>query len=182
MSIELLDADDTLILQIRKLRTLIIHPDEETRTNLVNIITRVGCEVSIESREPEKLDISVDLVFFLLDRNSGKNAPNWMRDRQEATTIAILPHESPELVSSLYKLNTHGILLKPIRIFNVLAVLSNALSTVRHEKRLKKCIQSLDETLKARRMIERATEIISKSRNMSESESYEWLRAQLEIN
>ncbi|MCV0425077.1 MAG: ANTAR domain-containing protein, partial [Roseibium sp.] len=90
--------------------------------------------------------------------------------------IAIISFETPEILEELGRLNVHGILTKPIRLFGVLAALTTAISVARHETRLKKRVKSLDETLKARRKIEQAVEILAKSRSISEEEAYRRIR------
>jgi AmiR/NasT family two-component response regulator len=63
-----------------------------------------------------------------------------------------------------------------VRIFGILAALTTAVSLASHEARLKQRIKSLDDTLKARRRIEKAVGILSASRNISEEEAYRRLR------
>jgi AmiR/NasT family two-component response regulator len=58
----------------------------------------------------------------------------------------------------------------------VLAALSTAIRLALHEKRLKKRVFSLDETLKARRKIEKAVQILAESRSISEAEAYKRIR------
>lgn len=74
------------------------------------------------------------------------------------------------------RLHVHGVLSKPIRLFGVLAALTTAISLSRHESRLNKRVKSLDETLKARRKIERAVQILAESRSLSETEAYKRIR------
>ena len=73
-------------------------------------------------------------------------------------------------------MNVHGVISKPIRIFGILAALTTAIGLANHENRLKQRIKSLDETLKARRKIEKAVAVLSQTRNISEEEAYKRLR------
>ena len=56
------------------------------------------------------------------------------------------------------------------------AALTTAISLARHEIRLKKRVAALDETLKARRRIEKAVQLIAASRSISEAEAYARIR------
>ena len=92
------------------------------------------------------------------------------------TRVAIISYETPEILSELQRLHVHGVLSKPIRVFGVLAALTTSIGVASHEARLKQRIQSLDETLKARRKIEQAVAILSQQRGISKDEAYKRMR------
>lgn len=57
-----------------------------------------------------------------------------------------------------------------------MAALTTAIGLANHENRLKQRIKSLDETLRARRKIEKAVSVLSQTRNITEEEAYKRLR------
>jgi AmiR/NasT family two-component response regulator len=67
-------------------------------------------------------------------------------------------------------------LSKPIRPLGIMACLVTALSLHRYEARLNQRIDKLDETLKTRRLVEQATRILAKHKNLSEDEAYKTIR------
>ena len=74
------------------------------------------------------------------------------------------------------RLNAHGVISKPIRVFGILAALTTALGLTNHENRVKQRIRTLDETLKSRRVIEKAVAILCETCDITEEEAYRRLR------
>ncbi|MDX8464696.1 ANTAR domain-containing protein [Mesorhizobium sp. VK23B] len=168
--------DEDLLRRLRRMRVLVIHPDDQERAMLLAHIKRVGCQVEATWPAPAMLPAYVDVVLFLLDPSRDSMSPGWMTTCDAAARIAIIAFETPEILSALQRLNVHGVLSKPLRLFGVLAALTTAVSLASHEARLKQRIKSLDETLKSRRKIEKAVEILTASRNITEEEAYRRLR------
>jgi len=162
---------------LRSMRLLIIHPPDEDRALLLAHLKRIGCQSETVWPAPEVLPPNVDITLFLVGAPDNDNSFSWMAGEEQIARIAIISYETPEILAELGRLHVHGVLSKPIRIFGVLAALSIAVSISRVEARLKQRIHSLDANLKARRTIERAVEILSASRNISEKEAYERLRS-----
>lgn len=168
--------DEDLLKRLRRMRVLVIHPDDEERAMFLAHIKRVGCQVEAIWPAPEALPTYIDVVLFLLnpDRNSGP--PAWVATCDTAARIAVIAFETPEILAELQRMNVHGVLSKPVRIFGILAALTTAVSLASHEARLKQRIKSLDDTLRARRKIEKAVAILANSRKISEDEAYRRLR------
>ena len=169
-------SNQSLLRRLRKKRVLVIHPDDEDRRTLLGQLKRIGCQTEKLSRAPDVLPTDTDVVLFLLTRNESGDAVKWMADADAITRIAIISYETPEILTALERLHVHAVLSKPIRIFGVLAALITAVSLAQHEDRLKQRVKSLDETLKARRRIEKAVSILSQRHQISEEQAYKRLR------
>jgi AmiR/NasT family two-component response regulator len=139
-------------------------------------LRRIGCQVESVWPAPSSLSDKVDVVLFLVNRIHDKGALSWMSTDDDIARIGIISFETPEILEELNRLHVHGVLSKPIRLFGVLAALSTAIRLALHEERLKKRVFSLDETLKARRKIEKAVQILAESRSISEAEAYKRIR------
>lgn len=176
MSEDMPVRDQNLLRRLRRMRVLVIHPDDQERKMLLAHLKRIGCQVESIWPAPESLPEHVDVVLFLLTRLSDNLSLSWLANDVPIARIAIISFETPEILSELERLSVHGVLSKPIRIFGVLAALTTALGLARHESRLKRRIKSLDDTLKARRKIEKAVAILSETRNISEEAAYKRLR------
>ena len=168
--------DQDLLRRLRRMRVLLIHPDDEERSMLLAHLKRIGCQVESMWPAPENLPDHVDVVLFLLTKLSGNKSLSWLAGNDSIARIAIIAFETPEILTELERLNVHGVLSKPIRVFGVLAALTTAIGLARHESRLRRRIQSLDETLKSRRKIEQAVAILSRTNDISEEEAYKRLR------
>jgi AmiR/NasT family two-component response regulator len=125
---------------------------------------------------PDVLAEHVDVALFLLGAKRDPNTAAWMSSADNIVRIAIISFETPEILSELERMNVHGVLSKPIRLFGVLAALTAAIGLARHEATLKTRIRSLDETLKSRRTVEKAVNILSETRGISEQDAYKRLR------
>lgn len=168
--------DGNLLRQLRRVRMLVIHPEDSEREILLAHLKRVGCTVECRWPPPDALPDNVDVVLFLLNRNQGDRSLSWMSSAQAIARIAIIAFETPEILGELQRVNAHGVISKPIRVFGILAALTTALGLANHENRLKQRIRTLDETLKSRRIIEKAVAVLCESRDITEDEAYRRLR------
>jgi AmiR/NasT family two-component response regulator len=166
----------SLLRQLRRIRMLVIHPADSERETLLAHLKRVGCTVECAWPAPECLPDYVDVVLFTINRVQTERSLAWMSGPKAIARIAIIAFETPEILSELQRMNVHGVLSKPIRIFGILAALTTAIGLANHENRLKQRIHTLDETLKSRRTIERAVAILCETRAISEDEAYRRLR------
>lgn len=169
-------GNGNLLRQLRRIRILVIHPDDSEREMFLAHLKRVGCQVESVWPAPECLPDYVDVVFFVINRIHNEKSLTWMATSESIARIAIIAFETPEILAELQRMNVHGVISKPIRIFGILAALTTALGLANHENRLKMRIKSLDETLKARRKIEKAVAVLSRTRNITEEEAYKRLR------
>lgn len=168
--------DFKLLRRLRQTRVLVIHPEDQDRLTLIAHLKRIGCQISTSWPVPPSVPDDVDVVLFLLNRLDDAKALAWMAANDTITRIAIIAYETPEILAELERLHVHGVLSKPIRVFGVLAALTTAIGVSRHEARLKQRIYSLDETLKARRQIEKAVAILSETKGIDEAAAYKRLR------
>lgn len=171
-----LSKSENLFRRLRSTRVLLIHPDDADSAMMLAHLKRIGCQVDSVWPAPNSLPSHIDVVLFLIDRIHDKGAFSWMASSETIARIGIIAFETPEILTELERLNVHGVLSKPIRVFGIMAALTTAIGLSRHEKRLKQRIHTLDETLKARRKIERAVAILSDTRGISEEEAYRKLR------
>ncbi len=168
--------DENLLRRLRRMRVLVIHPEDAEREMFLAHLKRIGCRVDSVWPAPAILPDHVDVVLFLVNRIHDEGAMSWMASSETIAKIAIISFETPQILAELERLNVHGVLSKPIRSFGVLAAMTTAISLARHESRLRRRIKSLDETLKARRTIEKAVEILAQSRSITEEEAYKRIR------
>ncbi|CZF78363.1 Aliphatic amidase regulator [Grimontia celer] len=155
---------------------MLIHPHDGEKDGFLAHLKRIGCQVESAWPPPQTLPDHIDVVLFLVQKSYDKEACSWMSSESTIAKIAIIDFETPEILNALERQNIHGVLSKPIRLFGVLAVLTTAIGVASHEARLRQRIESLDETLKARRKVERAVAILAESRNISEEEAYKRIR------
>ncbi|MFB9355697.1 ANTAR domain-containing response regulator [Sneathiella chinensis] len=161
---------------MRESQALVIHPDDEDGVALTRHLNRVGCSARRMWPAPDTLPEGVKVVLFLLSPEVGEQNYDWMSAETDVARIAIISYETPEILSRLAKLSTHSVLTKPIRLFGILAAVTNAVQMSKHVGRLNRRIRLLDETLKGRRKIENAVQALMKERGVNEEEAYRLLR------
>ncbi len=92
--------------------------------------------------------------------------------------VAIVDYENPTILKRLLDSNAHGVVNKPIRSFGILSSLVLARSLRGYTRRLEGKVQKLEETLKARRDVDKAVKILVGLKKVSEFEAYELIRQQ----
>ncbi|HEY9211687.1 MAG TPA: ANTAR domain-containing protein [Ancylobacter sp.] len=166
-----------LIQNLRNTRVAVVHPRDQDGEDLIRQLQRIGCQVQTVWPPPVQLPQPLDAVFFLLDRDTKTSMPWRMNDPQLAQ-IAIVDYENPTVLKALLDSSAHGVLIRPIRASGVLSSLVLALSMRGYESRLLAKISKLEDTLRTRRDIEKATRLLMSLRNISEDEAYQFIRRQ----
>nr|WP_210286885.1 ANTAR domain-containing protein [Ancylobacter tetraedralis] len=162
---------------MRNTRIAVVHPRDQDGDDLVRQLQRIGCQVQVVWPPPAQLPQPLDAVFFLLDRDTRSSMPWRMADLNIAH-IAIVDYENPTVLKALLDSSAHGVLVRPIRASGVLANLVLALSMRGYESRLLAKITKLEDTLRTRRDVEKATRLLMSLRNLSEDEAYQFIRKQ----
>ncbi len=92
--------------------------------------------------------------------------------------IALATYESPTSLKTIIDLNAHGVVSKPLRALGILTQF--ALARYRHgyEGRLNNKVRKLEETLKGRRLIEKAIRILAGTNGIDEDQAYRLVRDQ----
>ncbi len=81
--------DYQLLRRLRKIRVLIIHPDDLDRKVLLDHFKRIGCQTDAVWPAPEKLEQGIDAVLFLLDTLEAKISLNWMSTDQDLAKFTL---------------------------------------------------------------------------------------------
>ena len=167
--------DQRLIRSLRNTKVAVVHPQDEDCANLELQLKRIGCQVSSFWPAPKTFADDIDAVFFLVEPEADDRLIRLAEDRK-AALVALIGFESPLVLKTISDANIHGTMTKPVRPFGVLATLVAALSIFNYERRLIARIDKLDETLKTRRLVERATKILAKHKTISDDEAYSLIR------
>ncbi len=167
-------SNEDIIHHLRNIRVLVVHPPDTDGRELTHQLKRIGCQVEA-IWPPVAVLPPAEALFFLIG-----DPPDisWLASETEGARVAVLDSENPTLLKALLDSNTHGVLVRPLRAVGILSALVLALSLRAYEQRLIGKASKIEETLKARREIEKATRIIMSVRNMSEADAYQFIRKQ----
>ncbi len=166
-----------LIEELRGARVLVIHPRDAEGEALIDQLKRIGCNVHGVWPPPAAIPPDIDTVFQFVE-GSEETAFPACSNEHSPTLIAIVDYENPTILKRLLDSNAHGVVNKPIRSFGILSSLVLARSLRGYTRRLEGKVQKLEETLKARRDVDKAVKILVGLKNVSEFEAYELIRQQ----
>jgi len=166
-----------LMEDLRGARVLVVHPRDTEGEALIDQLKRIGCNVRGIWPPPAQLPNDVDTVFHLVET---AETPAFTASASEdgPTFVAIVDYENPSVLKRLLDSNAHGVINKPIRSFGILSSLVLARSMRGYTRRLEGKVQKLEETLKARRDVDKAVKILVMRKKIGESEAYELIRSQ----
>lgn len=163
--------------ELRQLRALVLHPADAEIDELLRHLKRIGVRADWAWPPPPALPAEVNVVFFAIAPEGPAVAlPRW--SDPAPALIAIVDHESPSAVKQLLDSDAHSHVTKPIRSSGVLSSLLIARSQSGYQARLLAKVAKLEETLRSRRDIERATRILMEMKSLDEDAAYQRIRAQ----
>lgn len=166
-----------LLEELRGARVLVVHPRDAEGDALIDQLKRIGCNVRGVWPPPTELPRDVDTVFHLVETAEAE-AYTASAKHDGPTFVAIVDYENPTVLKRLLDSNAHGVVNKPIRPFGILSALVLARSMHGYTRRLEAKVDKLEETLKARRDVDKAVKILGDLKQIGETEAYELLRQQ----
>ena len=162
---------------LRRARVLVVHPRDEEGDALVGHLKRLGCEVRATWPLPSVLPPDVDTLFLQVDELQLGHAVAII-DSQRLAVIAVATYESPTALQAIIDLNAHGVISKPLRPLGILTQFALARYRQSYEGRLAGKVQKLEETLKGRRLVEKAVAALRSMNGLGEEAAYKLLRDQ----
>jgi len=163
--------------ELRAARILVLHPRDDDGEALIGQLRRIGCDVRAAWPIPTELPRDVDAVFVLVE-HAGPEAFPWTVKPDGPTVIGIVDYESPTTLKALIDWTAHGVVNKPIRPFGIMSSLVLARSLASYHGRLEAKVRKLEETLRARREVEKAIRILMALKNIGEGDAYRLIREQ----
>ena len=166
-----------LMEDLRGARVLVVHPRDAEGDALIDQLKRIGCNVRGLWPPPAEIPRDVDTVFHLVE---AAETPDFTASATDdgPTFVAIIDYENPTVLKRLLDSNAHGVVNKPIRPSGILSSLVLARSAHGYARRLQGKVQKLEETLKARRDVDKAVKILVTLKKIGETEAYELIRQQ----
>ncbi|UOM35042.1 ANTAR domain-containing response regulator [Acuticoccus sp. I52.16.1] len=163
--------------ELRRARALLIHPQDEDGQLLGAHLKRLGCAVGHAWPPPLVLPDGIDTILVGVDEVAVGDMVQLL-EGHDVAVIAIVTYESPTTLKSIYDLNAHGVMSKPLRPLGILTQFTLARYRHRTEGRLNGKIRKLEDTLKGRRMVDRAIRVLMDEQGMAEDAAYRLLRDQ----
>jgi AmiR/NasT family two-component response regulator len=162
--------------ELRGIEVAVIHPAGPDCNVLVDQLKRIGCKVKTFWPCPAALPAEAVVVFLFISGEHG--AAPWSAADSGAVLIALVDYENPTVLKGLLEANAHAVINKPFRPTGVLSTLVLARSVHGYEQRLLNKVSKLEETLRSRRVIERAVKLLAERRGVTDVEAYDHIRRQ----
>ena len=160
---------------LRRARVLVIHPKDEDGATLIDHLRRLGSDVTAVWPPPRELPPEIDTIFMQLDDAAvGHLLP--MIEEAAPALIAIVTYESPTSLKAIVDFNAHGVISKPLRPLGVLTQFVLARYRHGYEGRLAAKIRKLEDTMKGRRAVEKATKLLAGLNKIDDEAAYRLLR------
>ncbi len=163
--------------ELRGLKVTVLHPIDREMDELLRHLKRAGCEADLLWPPPPALAAATNVVFFAI-APEGPLAPLPRLAEPAPALVAIVDYESPSAVKGLLESEAHSFITKPIRASGIVSSLLIARSSHGYQRRLAAKVAKLEETLRSRREIERATRILMDLRHLEEDAAYQLIRSQ----
>jgi AmiR/NasT family two-component response regulator len=164
-----------LLRTLRELHVLVIHPPDRDGEELVRQLKRIGCQTDSQWPHPARINPAVEVVFLLMDRSMPPRDFGG-DDAEPFALIGIIDYEDPAVLDRMIDDRVRGVLTKPIRAFGVLSTLVTARAGHRQATRMGQRLRKLEDTIRARREIERSIRILMEAQGLSEADAYRLLQ------
>lgn len=166
-----------IVQDLRRARILVVHPHDEEGDALIAHLQRLGCEVRAAWPLPAVLPADIDTMCLQIE-GVDVNQVLQIVEGRHPTVIGIVTYESPTSLQTIVDLNAHAVISKPLRPLGILTQF--ALARYRHgyERRLAGKVHKLEETLKSRRLVERAIAALKDMNGVGEDAAYKLLHDQ----
>ena len=163
--------------ELRGIEVAVIHPPGPDCNVLVDQLKRIGCKVRALWPCPAALSPETAVAFMLISAEHA-GGTHWSASDSAAVLIALVDYENPTVLKGLLEANAHAVISKPFRPTGVLSTLILARSVHGYEQRLLSKVSKLEETLRSRRVIERAVKLLAERRGVNDVEAYDHIRRQ----
>ena len=163
--------------ELRGIEVAVVHPPGPDCNVLVDQLKRVGCKVRALWPCPAALPPETAVVFMLISAEHAVGMP-WNAADSGAVLIALVDYENPTVLKGLLEANAHAVISKPFRPTGVLSTMILARSVHGYEQRLLNKVSKLEETLRSRRVLERAVKLLAERRGITDVEAYDHIRRQ----
>lgn len=165
-----------LLKELRSLRVLVFHPDDQDGQELIGQLGRIGCQVKAFWPPLDKLTEEADLIFFAMRPEVLSMDLPWLRKEGLPPMIPVVNYENPVIVEAVLQLNAYGVIASPVKASGLLTAIAVAVNQAEEARTREKYVRRLEQRLTAQRKIAKAKAILMLTRNMSEEEAYNLIR------
>ena len=165
-----------LLRELRSLRVVVFHPEDQDGQELIGQLQRIGCQVKAFWPPLERLPDEADLIFLAVRPEVLSVDLPWLRRENPPPVIAVVTYENPVIVEAVLRLNAYGVIASPVKSFGLLTSIVVAVKQSENTKDRARYVARLEQRLSGQRKIAKAKAILMQSRNISEEDAYNLIR------
>jgi AmiR/NasT family two-component response regulator len=163
---------------IRSLKVVAIHPDDQDGEELRGQLRRIGCEVQMVWPSLDALPDGTDVVFLAVRPETLSIQFPWLEEKGTPPVIPVVSYENPIVIEAVLQLNPYCLVPSPVRSFGLLTAIAISLYQHKSKRTLEHYVGRLEDKLADQRKIQQAKTILMETRKLSEQGAYDLLRAQ----
>ncbi len=171
-------ATPSILRDLRSLKVVVIHPQDQDGDELLAQLQRIGCEVEVHWPRLDCLPANTGLVVMAVRPETlSMNFP-WLGNSTSPPVIPVVTYENPITIEAVLQLNAFSTIPSPVRSFGLLTAIAVALTQFKASRMRDRYIDRLEQKQAKVRVIQQAKQIVMDTRGVSEEEAYQMLRAQ----
>jgi AmiR/NasT family two-component response regulator len=168
----------TILRDLRSLKVVVIHPQDQDGEELLAQLQRIGCEVQVCWPRLDSLPCDTGLVVMAMRPETLSVDYPWLGASTSPPVIPVVTYENPITIEAVLRLNAFATIPSPVRSFGLLTAIAVALTQFKASRTRERYIERLEQKQAKVRVIQQATRIVMDSRGMSEEDAYQLLRSQ----
>ena len=167
-----------LLRELRSLRVLLFHPEDQDGQELIAQLQRIGCQVKAFWPPMDRLPEEADLIFFAVRPEVLSMDVPWLWRDDNPPIVAVVNYENPTIVEAVLAMNALGVVASPVKSFGLLTSIVVARHLSERKREHDKYVGRLEQRLAGLRKIAKAKAILMHTRNIAEDEAYKIIRDQ----
>jgi len=173
---EKLNRTPSLLKDLRSLKVLVFHPDDNDRLKLIQQLQRIGCQVQASWPIPSCPPQEIDIIFLAVQPDNINMNYEWLNIDDRPPLIAVVTYENPTIMQTVLQIGALAILPSPIRSFGVLLSLVVTRRVHGELQSQRRRSDKLEAKFLGVRQIAEAKNILMIARNLNEKNAYEIIR------
>lgn len=166
-----------ILRDLRSLKVVVIHPQDQDGEELLAQLQRIGCEVHVCWPRLDSLPANTGLVVMAMRPEALSIEYPWLGSSTSPPVIPVVTYENPITIEAVLRLNAFATIPSPVRSFGLLTAIAVALTQFKASRSRERYIERLEQKQAKGRVIQQATRIVMDSRGMSEEDAYQLLRS-----
>lgn len=168
----------TLLRNLRNVRVMVFHPQDNDGELLAQQLQRIGCHVKMMWPPLLELPDTVDVVFCAVRPDHAGIKCTWMNEDPPVPVIAIVNYENPTIVDAALRIGARAVIVSPVRSVGILSSMAMAQHAHAELRERGRRVSRLEQKLLCANKISQAKAILIRTRSVSDEEAYRIIREQ----